>query len=49
MDIQAKDMLPPFRASVMDGYAVKVAGNNLFKSDNCVLDVITHLKGLAGN
>lgn len=43
-EITAKDDLPPFRASVMDGYAIK--GD--VAVEGTVLEVVRAKKGLAG-
>jgi molybdopterin biosynthesis enzyme len=42
--ITAKDDLPPFRASVMDGYAIRAE----IAIEGAVLEVVRAKKGLAG-
>jgi len=43
-DVTAQDDLPPFRASVMDGYAIK--GD--IAVEGSILEVVRTKKGLAG-
>jgi molybdopterin biosynthesis enzyme len=43
-DVKAKDNLPPFRASVMDGYAIKAEKAEVGK----ILEVVKSKKGYAG-
>ena len=46
-DIYAKDHLPPFRASVMDGYAIKYDNNKILNHGDYTYDIVEN-KSYAG-